>query len=177
MKTQTEYISVIRLINTPINPKISLKKNFILLLCVCFPFFSFVCQSQEVDLHSCSSGKFTQFFYPSGKVSSEGCLENGSAEGIWVSFYENGSLKSKGEYVKNELNGKWSFYYENSQLQKEIVYLNHRKNGVEINYSEEGVIITSTTWESDVKNGEEIRYFESGEIQHVTYFTEGKKRW
>ena len=175
MKTQTEYISVIRLINTPINTKISLKKNFILLLCVYFPFFSFVCQSQEVDLHSCSSGKFTQFFYPSGKVSSEGCLENGSAEGIWVSFYENGSLKSKGEYVKNELNGKWSFYYENSQLQKEIVYLNHRKNGVEINYSEEGVIITSTTWESDVKNGEEIRYFESGEIQHVTYFTEGKK--
>ena len=46
---------------------------------------------------------------------------------------------------------------------------------MEINYSEEGIIITSTTWESDVKNGEEIRYFESGEIQHVTYFTEGKR--
>ena len=62
MKNQTEYISVIRLINTPINSKISLKKNFILLLCVCFPFFSFVGLNQELDLPPCSEEEKVKFF-------------------------------------------------------------------------------------------------------------------
>ena len=54
MKTQTEYISVIRLINTPINTKISLKKNFILLLCILFSFFSLRVSK--------SGGRFTFMF-------------------------------------------------------------------------------------------------------------------
>ena len=54
MKTQTEYISVIRLINTPINPKISLKKNFYSITVCLFSFFSFRVSK--------SGGRFTFMF-------------------------------------------------------------------------------------------------------------------
>ena len=175
MIIQIKHISVIKHINKPINSMRFLKKNIILLLCVCFPFFSFFSQSEEVDLLSCSNGKFTQFFYPSGKVSSEGCLVEGKAEGVWVSFFESGQTKSKGNYLNNKLQGVWFFYFESGQKEKELSYSNDQKNGIEKSFSEEGILLIQTNWVNNIKDGEELRFFESGELQHVTFFKEGKK--
>ena len=152
-----------------------LKNTLILYMCVCFPFLSFFAQKEEVDLHSCSEGKFTQFFYPSGELSSQGCLTSGMAEGVWTSYFKNGSIKSEGSYEKNKLQGFWKFYFENNQLEKQINYRDHLKNGEEIVYSKEGKILNITSWKLDKKEGEERRFYETGELQHVTFFKNGVK--
>ena len=175
MINQTKHISVLPLINKSIKLTKSLTKYLILVLCVYFPFLNSFSQNQEVDLHSCTNGKFTQFFYPSGNISSQGCLNNGKAEGEWVSFFEDGNIKSKGNYNLNKLNGLWVFYHSNTQIEKEIVYKNDQKNGIEKTYSEDGILIIKTTWVLNIKEGEEERYFDSGELQHVTFYSEGLK--
>lgn len=175
MINQTKYITVFPLINKPINISKSLNKNLILLLCIYFPFLCSFSQNQEVDLHSCSNGKYTQFFYPSGNISSQGCLVDGKAEGVWYSLFEDGSIKSEGIYSSNKLNGLWTFYHSNTQIEKEIHYQNDVKNGLEKSYSESGILLTQTTWQSNIKHGEEKRFFDSGELQHVTFFNKGLK--
>jgi len=37
-----------------------------------------------------------KFYYPSGKLSSEGTMVKGKPDGYWKSYYENGQLKSEG---------------------------------------------------------------------------------
>jgi antitoxin component YwqK of YwqJK toxin-antitoxin module len=175
MVKQASYIIVVIVMNISINTTKYLKNIYILYMCVCFPFLNVSAQNHSVDLHLCNSGTFTQFLYPSGSVSSEGCLNKGSADGVWTTYFEDGKIKSRGEYLNNQLTGKWLFYYVNSSLEKELNYYEDKKNGVEINYSEDGIILKYSNWINDLKEGEERRYYPDGIIQHVSYFEEGIK--
>ena len=172
---QKIHTLVISLINKSIYPIKTSKKNIILLLCVCFPFFSLVSQSQVVDLPLCSEEEKVKFYDDEGNLSSKGCVVNGKYEGVWMSYFSNGNKSSEGEFKESKLIGPWVFYHDNSQIRKEINYQDDLKNGVEKNYSENGILINQTNWILDKKEGEELRCFESGQIQHVTFFSNNKK--
>src|SRR3569832_2894161 len=62
------------------------------------------------------------FYYPSGKISSEGEMKNGKPAGYWKSFYENGQLKSEGNRENFKLEGPWKFYSEKGVITSELNY-------------------------------------------------------
>ena len=161
--------------NTSINITKYLKNIYTILLFVCFPFLFCQAQKETVDLASCSNGKFTQYFYLEGSVSSEGCLFNKKPVGVWKSFYETGDLKSSGVRNGDKLEGKWTFYYLNLEISKIINYKNGYKNGEETTYSDEGVLLIKSNWILNKKEGEELRFFKKGELKNIIFYKEGLK--
>ena len=168
--------TVFTLINKPIyTTRNSLKNILFYLVCVCLSSgFSFS-QSEPVDLPSCKQGTFTQYFFPSGALSSEGCLVAGKADGEWKSYYLSGELKSKGLYQENEVAGSWVFYFEDGVISKVVDYKFGLKEGQEKVYSEEGVLLKRTKWKADQKVGVEEKFYETGELEFEVAFEEGVK--
>ena len=172
---QTKHL---RLIPTTNNTTITtkyLKNIYTILLFVCFPFLFSQAQKETVDLDSCSNGKFTQYFYLQGSISSEGCLFKKKPVGLWKSFYETGDLKSSGVRNGDKLEGKWSFYYLNSEISKIINYKNSYKDGEETTYSYQGVLLIKSNWTLNKKEGEEQRFYENGELKRIIFYTEDLK--
>ena len=150
-----------------------LKNIYILLVCVYFFLFTLKINSQENTLDiQCIS---TQYFYPSGKLSSEGCLINGLPNGIWKSYYESGNIKSIGNRNKNKLSGDWMFYNEDSTLDRKIEYAENLKNGEEIIYFKNGNYKSVTFWSLDKKESIQKIFFESGKIKYLVQYEENLK--
>ncbi len=75
---------------------------------------------------------FNQFYYPNGKVSSEGWMKDGKPDGYWKNFYEDGTLKSEGKRKYFLLDSVWKFYHPDGELSEAISYRNDLKNGYSI---------------------------------------------
>jgi len=148
-----------------------LKNIYILLVCLNLS-FSFSEINAQKDLKNC---QWTEYFFPNGNLSSEGCFVNETPEGIWKSYYNNGNIKSFGLRNLNKLEGVWVFYRENLSLEKEIYYRNDKKEGQEILYYENGNISIITNWLSGYKEGFEYFYFPEGQIQYRIKLKENKK--
>ena len=39
---------------------------------------------------------YNKFYFPNGRISSEGTMRGGKPDGYWKSYYDNGQLKSEG---------------------------------------------------------------------------------
>lgn len=176
IRFQKISLSVITVINKPIyTTRNSLKNILFYLVCVSLSSgFSFS-QSETVDLLSCKQGTFTQYFFPSGELSSEGCLVDGKADGEWKSYYQSGVIKSKGQYLQNEVSGSWVFYFEDGVISNTVDYRFGLKNGEEKVYSEEGILLRKTNWKEDVKIDVEERFYGSGELEFEIAFQGGVK--
>ena len=173
----------------------SLKNIYILLVCVYFSLFSLKINSQEIfSDNQCIQ---TQYFYPSGKLSSEGCLLGKIPNGIWKTYYPSGNMKSLGKWIDNKLSGVWVFYNEDSTLDRKIEYELDLKNGEEIIYLKNGKRKSITVWvldkkeltqtifydsgktnfliqyESDLKNGKTIEYAQDGRIIAFKFYKKG----
>lgn len=167
---------VFTLINKPIyTTRNSLKNILFYLVCVCSPLSFSLAQSEAVILPSCRQGTFTQYFYPSGELSSEGCLVSGKADGEWKSYYPSGSIKSKGTYLENAVEGTWVFYFEDGVISKDVVFKFGLKEGEEKVYSEEGILVRKTVWNEDLKQGKEEKFYETGELEYEVFYAEGLK--
>jgi antitoxin component YwqK of YwqJK toxin-antitoxin module len=146
----------------------SLKNIYILLVCVYCSLLSSEINSQEnITEIECNS---TQYFYPSGKLSSEGCLFNGIPNGRWKSYYESGNIKSSGFWVENKLSGKWKFYNEDSTLDREIEYEADLKNGKEIIYFKNGNYKSVTVWVLNNKERTQTLFYKSGKIKYTVQY-------
>ena len=65
------------------------KISFILIISCVFTITDIF--AQEVNPNGLNT-----FYYPNGKVSSQGTMLNGKPNGYWKTFYENGNIKSAG---------------------------------------------------------------------------------
>lgn len=110
---------------------------------------------------------FNRFYYPSGKISSEGNLLNGKPDGVWKAFYENGSLKSVGERKNNKPQGSWKFYNEKNQLTAEYLYVDGLKEGWQKEYFENGKIKSEEFLKDNLKE-DTARYFDDRGFLHKT---------
>lgn len=140
-------------------------------LFACLLYFGLV--AQKID--SIPNGKYTQFKFDNGKVSSEGFLLNGKPEGYWKNYYPTGSLKSEGLRQNYLLEGNWKFYDQNEVIQKEIIYASGKKFGIQKTYSKEGFLIRKEPFLNDTLHGIAFSYFANGRIKEKTPFEKGKK--
>jgi len=126
-------------------------------------------QSQQADsIHANGSNVF---YYPNGKISSQGTMYNGKPDGYWKNYYENGKLKSEGNRKNFLLDSLWRFYNENGKLVLEINYKKGKKNGFRITY--QGNEVTKENFVNDVKQGYSYTLYPNGKIHFKMPFVDG----
>ena len=129
--------------------------------------------AQKID--SIPNGKFTQFKYENGTVSSEGVLLNGKPEGNWKNYYPNGNLKSEGLRENHLLEGPWKFYDKNNVNQKEIIYSEGKKYGIQKTYTTEGFLLRKESYLRDTLHGTVMTFFTDGRVKEKVPYEKGKK--
>jgi len=114
---------------------------------------------------------YVRFFYPNGKLSSEGTLKNGKPDGYWKSYNENGTIRSEGNRVNFELDSLWKFYNQDGKLLLDIQYRSGRKNGIKTTYLDKETV--RENFRDDVKEGYTRYYFPNGKLKQEIPFTKG----
>jgi uncharacterized protein len=114
---------------------------------------------------------FFQFFFPSGKLSSEGFMKNDQPDGYWKTYYENGNVKSEGNRENFMLNGSWKFYDETGKIVLDINYEQNLKNGTRTTYMENEKIVEN--FEKDIKQGFTYIYYPNGSLKRDIFFRDG----
>ncbi len=138
-------------------------------LLVAFCFLNSVAYLQETDT------LFPQkYYYNSGKVSSEGTLENGVPAGKWRNYYESGILKSEGEKLAGKSTGTWTFYSPKGIKEKQITYRENLKNGSYQQFDSLGNLSIESTYQNDTLQGIS-RTFKNGRIKTESKYSAGQK--
>ena len=138
-------------------------------LLTAFCFLNSVAYLQETDT------LFPQkYYYNSGKISSEGSIENGLPSGMWRNYYESGTLKSEGEKIAGKSNGTWIFYSPEGIKEKQISYRENFKNGSYQQFDSLGNLVIENTYRNDTLQGIS-RTYSKGKLKSESKFSGGKK--
>jgi len=141
-----------------------------LILVVVTLFFVIPTQAQEQQINTVTNG-FAKFYYPGGKLSSEGTMRDGKPDGYWKTYYENGVLKAEGNRKNFLLDSIWKFYDDSATLLVSITYALDKKNGLKTTYRKGEV--TSENYVNDIKQGPTTYYYPDGKVRLVINFVDG----
>src|SRR3954471_15581458 len=89
------------------------------------------CQLSIAQTNDVNPNGYNKFYYPGGKLQSEGTMKEGVPEGYWKNYFEDGTLKSEGNRSNHTLEGDWKFYNEKGILTTEINYSKGKRNGIQ----------------------------------------------
>lgn len=126
--------------------------------------------AQEQQANPVKNG-FVKFYYPGGKLASEGTMRDGKPDGYWKTFYENGLIKSEGNRKNFLLDSVWKFYDDSARLLVSITYKADKKNGLKTTYRQGEV--TSENYVDDIKQGPTTYYYPDGKVRLVINFVDG----
>ena len=93
------------------------------------------------------------FFYPSGKIESEGMYSQGQKSGVWKFFYPDETIKQQGAFSNGLYSGTWEFYNESGDVIKREEYEIGQRNGLSIEYDEEGNVVSEGMYKDDRQQG------------------------
>lgn len=111
------------------------------------------------------------FYFPDGRISSEGTMRDGKPDGYWKTYNQEGILVSEGNRKDFELDSTWKFYDEEGKITTEINYLNGKKNGIRKTYRQDEII--EENFVNDLKEGLTRYLFPSGKIRREINFRGG----
>ena len=123
------------------------------------------------------------FYYPNGKISSEGYMKNGQPDGFWKTYYPNGVLKSEGNRKNTQLDSTWIFFNEKGDTLEIINYRNGKKNGYNIKYNYEyddsgqlvkKELVSKELYLNDKKEGKAY-YYQNNKIHLIVNYKNGVK--
>lgn len=117
----------------------------------------------------------TKYYYPNGKVSSEGLMVNGKPDGYWITYYDDGGIKSEGNRLNFELDSAWKFYRSDSTLERIITYKQNLKNGPEKIFDVDGNLTEEILFENNIKNGISKTFYTTGELNKTIPFVNNKE--
>ncbi len=127
-----------------------------------------------LDYAVLAQGKYTEYKYDNGVISSAGYLLDGKPDGYWKTFYPNGNIKSEGNRSDFQLDSLWVFYAENGEKKSVSEYKNGKKNGVTDIY-QNGVLKTREYYSNDRRVNEYVEYYPTGEVLRRIPIEEGKE--
>ncbi len=110
------------------------------------------------------SAGISRFYYPNGKISSEGKLMNGKPDGYWISYFESGRIKSEGNRLNFRLDSLWKFYNDSGFVTAEYNYKEGLKHGLQKSYYDNGILQSEEKDSLSVKNGLFKLYTSEGKI-------------
>ncbi|HEX2934880.1 MAG TPA: hypothetical protein VHO72_05965 [Bacteroidales bacterium] len=143
---------------------------------------SFLCFTIQHSFSQTENG-LTKFYYPNGKVSSEGNMLNGKPEGYWKTYYVTGVLKSEGNRKNYKLDSLWIFYTETGDTLEKINYLMGKKNGYfyryevvnEKNSVRRTFLSSRELFVNDSKEGAAFYYYPNGAIRLQLNYKDNKR--
>lgn len=121
---------------------------------------------------------YVKFYYPNGRISSEGTMVNGKPDKFWKTYYANGVIKSEGNRKNFLLDSIWIFYNETGDTTEKINYVLGKKNGYyykytsveEKNSTRRNVLVSKELYVNDRREGLAYYFFSNGSIsQEITY--------
>jgi antitoxin component YwqK of YwqJK toxin-antitoxin module len=115
------------------------------------------------------------FYYPNGKVASEGEFKNNVPVGIWKSYYQDGTLKSIGKKNKGLSDSVWVFYDTEGRKTKKYIYEEDLKNGCAVIYDTLGNVVEEVFYIDDVPQGEQLTFYPDGSIKSRVNLKDGKR--
>ncbi len=149
-------------------------------LAIAFITFSTLAFSQK---NKVNPNGYNIFYYPNGKISSEGYMKNGQPDGFWKTYYPNGVLKSEGNRKNTLLDSTWIFFNEKGDTIEIINYRNGKKNGYNIKYNYEyndsgqlvkKEIVSKELYLNDKKEGKAY-YYKNNKIHLIVNYKNGVK--
>jgi uncharacterized protein len=114
---------------------------------------------------------FKRYYYPNGKISSEGFLRSNKPDGYWKSYYENGTIKSEGYRRNYELDSLWKFYNQEGKVLVEINYRAGKKNGLKTTFLDKETV--QENFRDDIKEGFTRYYYPDGKVKQDIPFVKG----
>ena len=105
-----------------------------------------------------------KYYYPNGKLQSEGKEIGGKMDGLWTFYDEDGYLRSKNHLAKGSLHGKSLWYYQNGELEAEEYYKNDLLDGSIHNYYENGQLSDMGQYKEGRETGVWESYHENGKL-------------
>ena len=99
------------------------------------------------------------YFYPDGKLKSEGQMKGKDRIGHWIYYFKDGKSKMSEETYQNGLlTADYKIFYLNGKLTEWSIYKNGLLNGTSKRYSEEGILVEEINYTDGKLNGE-ARYY------------------
>lgn len=114
------------------------------------------------------------WYYPNGKISTQGAYSNGERQGDWIWYFDNGKTSTKRSYQLGEEHGLYQRYFENGKLRTEQNFVNGNKEGLEKQYFENGKLDREINYVNDERHGETRYYAEDGSLQMARKYYHGK---
>ncbi len=112
--------------------------------------------------------EYKRFYYPNGKVASEGFLKNNKPVGLWKSYYVTGVKKSEGIWRNNQLDSTWIFFNQLGDTTEKINYYLGKKNGYYYKFyaglESENRIERIDLYVNGKKSGKSLVYYKSGDL-------------
>jgi antitoxin component YwqK of YwqJK toxin-antitoxin module len=145
-------------------------KITLLFFCFCNVVFVF---SQETK--SENQNGYNKFYYPSGRLQSEGNLKEGKPESFWINYFENGKKKSEGNRKNYQLDSVWNFFNEKGILIQSFNYREGKKEGYKrIFEPDSGKLVSEEHFIADVKDGYSYFYKNGYKYKDIP-FVKGKE--
>lgn len=146
------------------------KKNKILYLIISLSVcFSLSGGAQEIDPNGQNI-----FYYPNGRVASEGYFKDGLPTGIWTNYYADGTLKSIGKKEKGLSDSLWAFFDEEGRKTQVFDFFQDHKYGCATFYDTSGNRIKELFYWNDIPQVEELTYYANGSLRKRIELIEGK---
>ncbi|WP_196892425.1 toxin-antitoxin system YwqK family antitoxin [Aureivirga marina] len=99
------------------------------------------------------------FFFPTGKLKSEGKMDGKNRIGEWKYYYNDGKrLLSKENYQNGKLDGITTVFDKNGKIIEETIFIAGEKNGIQKKYTDAGKLIEAITFKNNKRNGEASFY-------------------
>ncbi len=114
---------------------------------------------------------YQKFFYPNGKVASEGTMRDGKPDAFWKTYYKNGILKSEGNRLNFELDSIWNFYTLEGNLKLSVDYKNGKKNGYRRTYLPNRILVDSFL--NNVKNYTNFVLYKDSLVKSTVFYIDG----
>lgn len=143
-----------------------------------FKFYCRECGKQPTSTRTYSgNGKAqVQYFTKTGKLVSEGKMQDKNRMGEWVYYHKKSKeVMTREFYSVGLLDGVKTTYYPNGTKTEEITYLAGSKEGPNLYYSPEGVILKRLLYRNDKLQGEAIYYDAQGNVTIKGQYKKGKK--
>lgn len=123
-------------------------------------------------------GMYHRDFYPTGKLKSEGWLNNGAKVEYWKFYHSNGRLSEEGHYKNDRRIAYWKFYTPIGKPVQEGHYENGEKSDWWLFYDANGKLIQKCQLSNGKKNGYCLQYMDETLTSAEKYQNDKKiKEW
>ena len=124
------------------------------------------------------------FYYPNGRIASEGMFRNGKEDGYWKTWYPTGIIKSEGNRLNFLLDSTWVFYTQTGDTAEIINYRSGKKSGYRFQYETVSqrnnvsvhYLKSKELYLGDKPEGPAYYYYPGGNIRQIIYYKDGKKQ-